>query len=91
LIVICLSDTLLFSSFSIHSAQSSTVYIDDFITTKTRAQAWTWMIENRDKPIWIIDRNDFYKSSSACTSCDRMKLIQTEIWLGNIPDEVLNQ
>lgn len=64
--------------------------IDDFIATKSREQVWAWMIKNSDKRVWVIDRNDFYKSSPTCITCDRMKLVETEIWLGNIPDEVLN-
>ena len=64
--------------------------IDDFIATKSREQVWAWMIKNSDNRVWVIDRNDFYKSSPACITCDRMKLVETEIWLGNIPDEVLN-
>lgn len=64
--------------------------IDDFIATKSREQVWAWMIKNSDKRVWVIDRNDFYKSSPSCIICDRMMLVETEIWLGNVPDEVLN-
>lgn len=64
--------------------------IDHFISTKSRSQVWQWMIDNKDKRVWVIDRNDFYKSSPSLGSNDKMKLIQTEIWLDNIPDNVLN-
>lgn len=64
--------------------------IETFIATKSRSQIWKWMIDNKDKKVWIIDRNDFYKSSADLKSVDRMKMIQTEIWIDNIPDHVLN-
>lgn len=68
----------------------SVIDIDNFIASKSRAQVWQWMIDNRDKKVWIIDRNDYYKSSPSLLSKDRMKLIQVEIWLDNIPDNFLN-
>lgn len=64
--------------------------IDEFIRTKTRAQVWAWMMANDGKKIWVIDRNDFYKSSPSLPANDRMKLIETRVWLDNIPDNVLN-
>jgi hypothetical protein len=41
----------------------------------TKAQAEAWKEANRDKKVWIIDRNDFYSTIGIA----RMKLIETRI------------
>jgi len=66
------------------------IYVEDFINTHTQAQAWAWMKANQNKRVWVIDRNDFYKSSPAFPSNNMMKLTQVYISLFNLPDAVRN-
>ena len=61
--------------------------INEFIRTKTRDEVWEWTLENRFKKIWVIDRNDFYKSDPSLPANDRMKLIETEITMGSLPPD----
>ncbi len=52
--------------------------VEQFVATHTKAQASDWYRKNKHfngRAIWIIDRNDFYKSSPSLTEPDRMRLI----------------
>lgn len=40
--------------------------------------------------IWIIDRNDFYKSSPKKKDPDMMKIIQVQMLFEMIPERILN-
>lgn len=59
--------------------------VAQFLTTKTKEQALEWAKTNyvNKKRIWIIDRNDFYKSSPSLSEPDRMKLIEGSISVTN--------
>jgi hypothetical protein len=50
--------------------------LDRFIMTKTKEQLMEWGEVNKSKTVWMIDRNDFYKSSPSFLENDRMKLIE---------------
>lgn len=64
--------------------------VDEFLKTKSREDYWLWMVANYKKVVWIIDRNDFYKSDLSLSQPDRMKLTQTRIWVEVIPEEFLS-
>lgn len=61
--------------------------VAEFIATKTKEQAKEWTYSGFYKTVWIIDRNDFYKSSPSLSAPDRMKLIEARISLRNFPEE----
>ena len=63
--------------------------VEDFIETHNKRQAQKWMQDAYEsgKKIWVIDRNDFYKSSPSLTSPDRMKLIPVIIFPESLPSE----
>ena len=66
------------------------VDIDEFIASKSRNGIYRWALENLNKNIWIIDRRDFYKSDPKLKEPDMMKIVQCEIWIEDIPDDILN-
>lgn len=89
---ISLEDSMIIKDMPLSELKSLDVIdVNEFLRTKTRNEIWRWMMTNDDKRIWVIDRNDFYKSSSSLPANDRMKLIETRVWLGNIPESILNQ
>jgi len=66
------------------------IYVDDFINTHTQDQAWAWVNANYNKRVWVIDRNDFYKSSPFLPANNMMKLTQISTMLFTLPNDVLN-
>lgn len=60
--------------------------VGQFIQNKTKDQAVDWAWSNSMKKIWIIDRNDFYKSSPSLSSPDRIKLIEARISTFYLPE-----
>lgn len=71
------------------------IEVDDFIKTHDKKEALKWFVwafdetsyDNEGKRrIWIIDRNDFYKSSPSLTAPDRMKLIPVIIFPESLPE-----
>lgn len=77
----------------IHQMQSfntTIIDIDEFIASKSREEIYRWALENINNNIWIIDRRDFYKSNPKLKEPDMMKIVQCEIWIENIPDDILN-
>lgn len=88
---ISLEDSMIIKDMPLSELKNLDVIdVNEFLRTKTRDEIWHWMITNDDTRIWVIDRNDFYKSSTSQPENDRMKLIETRVWLGNIPEKVLN-
>lgn len=65
--------------------------IDDFIATKSYEEFYLFMRDNINSIIWIIDRNDFYKSSPKMKDPDKMKVIQVKMLFQMIPEKILNQ
>ena len=65
----------------------NTIDVAQFIATKTKVQAHEWAKANWGKRVWIIDRNDFYKSSPSLPANDRMKLIEARVSIANLPDK----
>lgn len=66
----------------------NTIDVAQFIATKTKAQAEEWVLANYTKKVWVIDRNDFYKSVPSLPSNDRMKLIEAQISIDGIVNDV---
>lgn len=64
--------------------------IDDFIATKRYEEFYQFMRDNIHSRIWIIDRNDFYKSSPKKKDPDMMKIIQVKMLFEMIPERILN-
>ncbi len=64
--------------------------IDDFIATKSYEEFYQFMRDNIHSRIWIIDRNDFYKSSPKKKDPDMMKIIQVKMLFEMIPERILN-
>lgn len=88
---ISLEDSMIIKDMPLSELKNLDVIdVNEFLRTKTRDEIWRWMMTNDDKRIWVIDRNDFYKSSTSQPVNDRMKVIETRVWLGNIPEKVLN-
>ena len=65
--------------------------IDEFIETKSYEEFYQFMRDNTESRIWIIDRNDFYKSSPKLNAPDKMKAIEVKMLFLMIPESILNQ
>jgi tRNA splicing ligase len=50
--------------------------LNRLVETQTKNQVKEWVETNGSKRIWIIDRNDFYKSLPMLPEADRMKLTE---------------
>lgn len=75
-----------------NSFNTTIIDIDEFIASKNREEIYRWALErweNKDR-IWIIDRRDFYKSNPKLKEPDMMKIVQCEIWIQDIPEDILN-
>ena len=80
------SDSMVFCLMSLSELSSlNTIDVDQFISSHNREQAHAWARANYRKRVWVIDRNDFYKSSSSLPENDMMKLTEVGISLFNLP------
>lgn len=59
--------------------------INEFIATKSQKEVLDWALNNLNNKIWVIDRRDFYKSTSELSDPDMMKVVQCEIWIQDLP------
>lgn len=59
--------------------------INEFIATKSQTEILEWALDNLNNRIWVIDRRDFYKSTTELSEPDMMKIVQCEIWMHDLP------
>lgn len=64
-------------------ASLNVIDADEFVKTHTKEQAYDWMRAHVGKRIWVIDRNDFFVSST--TGKEMMQLIETTVNAEQLP------